>query len=78
MTDSDTTNDYQSPGDKVLNQDAIEDVIDERLEDVSTQAAIANPASPGASYVQAEVVALRTTIVAMLGVMRDAGLIPTE
>ena len=67
----------QNPSDKILHQDAVESVIDERLEDASSQDAIATPASPGASYVQAEVVALRTAIVGMLGVMRDAGLIPT-
>jgi hypothetical protein len=67
----------QNPSDKILHQDAVEEVIADHLEDSSTQAAIADPASPGASYVQAEVVALRTAIVGMLGVMRDAGLIPT-
>lgn len=82
----------QNPSDKILHQDAVESVIDERLadalgvvesvidqrlEDASSQGAIATPASPGASYVQAEVVALRTAIAAILVVLRDAGLIPT-
>ena len=67
----------QNPSDTILHQDAVENVIDERLEDASSQGAIATPASPGASYVQAEVVALRTAIAAILVVLRDAGLIPT-
>ena len=67
----------QNPSDTILHQDAVENVIDKRLEDASAQGAIATPASPGASYVQAEVVALRTAIAAILVVIRDAGLIPT-
>lgn len=38
-------------------------------------AAIADPASPGAGYVQAEVVALRTAIVAILAALRSNGTI---
>jgi hypothetical protein len=40
-----------------------------------TNEEIADPASPGASYVQAEVVALRTAIVAILEVLRANGLV---
>lgn len=36
---------------------------------------IADPASPGAAYVQAEVVALRTAIVAILAALRSNGTI---
>lgn len=35
----------------------------------------ADPASPGAAYVQAEVVALRTAIVAILAALRSEGTI---
>lgn len=40
-------------------------------------AAIATPASPGASYVQAEVVALRTALAAVLVALRNTGIIDT-
>jgi hypothetical protein len=38
----------------------------------------ADPASPGAAYVQAEVVALRTAIVAILAALRSAGIIQQD
>jgi hypothetical protein len=40
-------------------------------------AAIATPASPGASYAQAEVVALRTAIASILVALRNKGIIAT-
>jgi hypothetical protein len=73
------------PEEVMPHQDKVEAVVDAHVtENITTylaaasdNAAIADPASPGASYVQAEVVALRTAIVAILNVMREAGLIPT-
>lgn len=67
----------QHAGDKVLHQDAVEEVIDDQLERTSDHAVIADLASPGASYVQAEAVAARGKINEILDVLRDAGLIPT-
>ena len=54
------------------------EAVDAQMRRTSTHAAIADPASPGSSYVQAEVVALRTAIVAILDVLRDAELIPSS
>jgi len=61
----------------ILHEADVREVIQDEIEETvgATGAAIANPASPGGSYVQAEVVALRTTIVAMLDVMRANGII---
>ena len=78
----------------------VDEAIDAQMRRTSTHAAIADvtataisdAASPGSSYVQAEVVALRTEIVAlnarlalavtavnaMLAVLRDAELIPSS
>lgn len=63
--------------DTVTHQDAHEDLIDDVIEAGvgKTGAAIATPASPGASYVQAEVVALRTAIASILAVLRTNGII---
>lgn len=69
--------DTQHDGDSVLHQDAIEDVIDQRLEDASDDPAIPDLANASPSYVQAEATATRTTLNKVLAVMRDAGLIPT-
>lgn len=67
----------QNDSDSVLHQDAHEDVIDERLDGVTAEnTAIATPASPGATYVQAEVVALRTAIASILTALRNSGIIP--
>ena len=52
------------------------EVIDEQLTRTSDHAAIADLASPGAGYVQAEAVAARDKINEILDVLRDAGLIP--
>jgi len=66
----------------ILHEEDVEDSVREDLEEEGnvayTHAAIANPASPGGSYVQAEVVALRTTIVAILDVLRENGLVATS
>ena len=65
------------PEEDILHQEAVEGVIAEVIADASDHGVIADPASPGASYVQAEVVALRTAIVAILDVLRDSELIPS-
>lgn len=67
----------QNPNDKIEHQDDVEEVIADHIEGASAQGAIATPASPGATYVQAEVVALRTAIAAILVALRDVGIIPT-
>ena len=68
----------QRESDTVPHQELHEGVVDERLDGVTTEnEAIADPASPGASYVQAEVVALRTSIVAILDALRSSGIIPS-
>ena len=56
----------------------VDRAIDDQLARTSSHAHIADPASPGASYVQAEVVALRTAIVAILDILEDAGLMPAS
>jgi len=67
----------QDNDDTILHQDATEGVVDERLDGVDAEnVAIATPASPGVSYVQAEVVALRTAIASILTALRNSGIIP--
>ena len=66
------------PDEHVPHESAHRTVVDERLADTSDHAAIADLASPGASYVQAEAVAARNKINEILDVLRDANLIPTE
>lgn len=56
----------------------VDAAIDAQMERTSTHAAIANPASPGGTYAQAEAVAVRDALVSVLEVLRDAGLIPTS
>lgn len=69
---------HQEDSDNILNQDATEGVIDERLDGITAEnVAIATPASPGASYVQAEVVALRTAIASILTALRNSKIIPS-
>jgi hypothetical protein len=41
-------------------------------------AGIANPASPGATYVQAEAVAVRDAVVSILAALRSAGTIAQD
>ena len=68
----------QRESDTVPHQELHEGVVDERLDGVTAEnEAIADPASPGASYVQAEVVALRTSIVSILDALRSSGIIPS-
>ena len=69
----------------ILHQDNVEDVIDQRLDSYEVTGSsdfvekvggtIAVPASPGASYVQAEVVALRTAISSIITALQSSGLI---
>lgn len=77
---------YTPPEDQTIQHQAdVEAVIDARLEDFEVTGSsdfaekvggtIAVPASPGASYVQAEVVALRTAISAILGKLQTSGII---
>lgn len=60
----------------VPHEGEVDEAIDAQMERTSTHAAIANPDSPGAGYVQAEAVAVRNAVVDILEVLRDAGLIP--
>lgn len=53
-------------------------VWDEDTSTMTHAAFVADPASPGATYVQAEVVALRTAIVAILACLRSAGLMAKD
>lgn len=69
---------HDRPGDTVPHQDDVEGVVDAQLEATSDHAAIADLASPSASYVQAEAVAARDKINEILDVLRDAGLIPSS
>ena len=67
----------QDNADEVLHQREHEAVIGERLDGVTAEnVAIATPASPGATYVQAEVVALRTAIASILTALRNSWIIP--
>jgi hypothetical protein len=70
--------DTQHDGDAILHQDAVEQVIDDKLVDASDEAAIADLPAASSSYVQAEATDTRTTLNKVLGVLRDAGLIPSE
>ena len=54
----------------------VDAAIDDQLARTSDHAAIADLASPSASYVQAEAVAARNKINEILDVLRDSGLIP--
>jgi hypothetical protein len=67
----------QRDSDNIPHQAEAEAVTAEQLDGVDAEnVAIATPASPGASYVQAEVVALRTAIAAILTALRNSGIIP--
>lgn len=63
--------------DKILHQDAVEEVIDDQLSRTSDHAAIADlPATASVGYVQAEGTSQNVKINEILDVLRDAGLIP--
>lgn len=65
--------------DKILHQDAVEEVIDDQLARTSDHAAIADLAAitGGESPTEAEHNAVRTKVNEILDVLRDAGLIPS-
>ena len=63
---------------EVLHQEAHEAVIGERLDGVTAEnVAIATPAAPGATYVQAEHTAIRNAVSSILTALRNSGIIPT-
>lgn len=77
---------FTPPADQTIpHQEAVEAVVDQRLIDFDPSGAdnlvqkvggtISVPASPGATYVQAEVVALRTAISSILTKLQASGLI---
>jgi hypothetical protein len=75
---------HQRPSDTVPHQDEHEDLVesmapglvDAQLAATSDHAAIASLATPSATYVEAEAVAMAGAINDILEVLRDAGLIP--
>ena len=62
----------------VPNEAEVDEAIDSQMRRTSTAAAIADPTAPGAAYVQAEAMSNHAAIVAILGVLRDAELIPSS
>lgn len=56
---------------------AIPTAVGDFLEAASTQAAISDLSAPSAGYVEAEALAMTNAINDILGVLRDAGLIPS-
>jgi hypothetical protein len=60
----------------VPHEQNVDDAVDDQLKRTSDHAAIADLASPGATYSQAEAVAARNKINEILDVLRDAELIP--
>jgi hypothetical protein len=53
-------------------------VFDEDSSMMVHGAAVADPASPGAAYVQAEAVAVRNAVVSILAALRSAGIIAAD
>ena len=71
--------DYSGVSDTHVDHEAdVDEAIDAQMRRTSDRAAVADPASPGASYVQAEAVAVRDAVVTILDVLRDAELIPSS
>lgn len=78
--------DEQHAGDKILHQDAVEDVVadvaegvvDQELKDLSTQVAVTNlvAITGGESPTEVEHNAVITRVNLLTQVLRDAGLIP--
>jgi hypothetical protein len=60
----------------VPHEQQVDDAVDAQARRTSDHAAIADLASPGATYSQAEAVAARNKINEILDVLRDAELIP--
>lgn len=71
--------DIQRDSDVVPHQDLVEDVIDQRLEDASTQGVLVDlvAITGGEAPTEVEHNAVRTRVNVLTQVMRDAGLIPT-
>lgn len=75
----------QHDGDAILHQDEVEEVIDaevtevieDNIEDLSSQGVIANLAAPSATYQEAEALASRDKLNLVLQVLRDMGAIPS-
>lgn len=63
--------------DKILHQDATEEVIDDRLEDSSDVGVLVNVPAAAAAPTQGEFNALVTSHNKVLETLRDSGLIPT-
>ena len=70
--------DTQADGDKVLHQDSVEEVIDDHLTDASLQEAIDDLAAASNSYSKVEADEVRDTLNSVLGILRDAKLLPSE
>ena len=71
--------DVQHEGDKVLHQDSVEDVVDERLDGVTAEnTAIADlvAITGGQSPTEAEHNLVITTVNAILAALRSSGIIP--
>lgn len=72
--------DVQADGDKILHQDSVEDVIDERLDGVTaenTTIADLTAITGGESPTEAEYNAVVTKVNAILAALRNSGIIPT-
>lgn len=66
------------PAPNILHESDVRKVIDEEGATVfahKTTATVATPAAPGATYNQAEVVALRTALASVLVALRTSGVI---
>jgi N-acetylglucosamine kinase-like BadF-type ATPase len=63
---------------KVPHEQAVDQAVDAQLERTSDEPYIAAAASPSASYVQAEAVAVRNVANACRQVLIDAGLMPSS
>jgi hypothetical protein len=68
--------DEQNPNDIVLHEDAIKQVVDDRLQQKSNVGALADVPAAVAAPTQAEFNALQASHNSVLQVLRDAGLIP--
>jgi hypothetical protein len=62
----------------VPHESHVDEAIDDQMARTSDHAAIGDVASPSSGYVQAEAVAARNAINAILAVLRDAELIPSS
>lgn len=70
------TNVEQIQDSHVPHEGAVVEAFDEQMRRTSAAASIADLPVPSAAYVEAEAVATASTINAILGVLRDAELIP--